>query len=277
MAEKTKVSPNGEKAAQDEKLDLPMVKLILQRLVQMMEASTPETKAKDKTEAKEETKEETKEKELEKSASVIDYLISVIHREFTMAADFMYGDGLYNQDERISLSAAIGAALDTFNDFIDAHLPQLRSMIRQDYYVTTKSEIVPFEATVEVAKSDEEERITYGVAYPVMPDNWVDTQNHHMNEVEVKRMAYRYMMDSQRYDLHHQITDVRKDQAIIVESYLAPIDLDWPLPDGSTKHITKGSWIVATHYPDPEIWSKVKNGEFQAYSIRGHGKLTRKS
>lgn len=45
---------------------------------------------------------------------LIDYLEACIHQAFTMDADHMLQEGLISREERISLSSAIGNALDTF-------------------------------------------------------------------------------------------------------------------------------------------------------------------
>ena len=63
-------------------------------------------------------------------ATVIDHLISIIHRSFTDEADYLVGSGArLDQEERIFLSHAIGAALDAFNAVIDTERPQLRDRL----------------------------------------------------------------------------------------------------------------------------------------------------
>ena len=113
-------------------------------------------------------------------------------------------------------------------------------------------------------------QVAYSVAYPVFPPGEADADADMMTASEVEKMAHLWMADSQRYDLQHQVLDIPKSEAVIVESYLAPIDFDWPLADGTTKHITKGSWIVATKF-GPQLWPAVESGEIAAYSIRGKG------
>jgi hypothetical protein len=54
-------------------------------------------------------------------------LISRIHKAFTQAADDICGLGYLSQEERISLSHAIGEALGTFNETIDKDQPNLLS------------------------------------------------------------------------------------------------------------------------------------------------------
>ncbi len=147
-----------------------------------------------------------------------------------------------------------------------------RMMTQAGIESNLNKEDVNIEATVEVLKSDDELRVSYGVAYPMFPPGVVDSQRDFMSESAIRDTAWRYLSNSARYDMHHTKLDVAKSEAVVVESYLAPIDFDWPKPDGTVKHIVKGSWIVATHYPDPDVWARVRKGEFGAYSIRGKGK-----
>jgi hypothetical protein len=102
----------------------------------------------------------------------------------------------------------------------------------------------------------DEERVAYAIAYPVMPEGWSDSQHDRMDASEIRKAAHRWMQESKHYDIQHTILDVPAEEATVVESFLAPMDMDWPLPDGTTKHINKGSWIVATKF-GPTLWAKV--------------------
>jgi len=123
-----------------------------------------------------------------------------------------------------------------------------------------------------VIKADEEQRTLTAIVYPAMPVGWNDTQGDWISEENIRTMAWEFMKKSQRYDLHHKVLDVSKDQAVVVESWIAPVDLQLPQSDGTTYSVTKGSWIVTTHFPDEAMWERVKKGEFGGYSIRGKGK-----
>jgi len=213
--------------------------------------------------------------EVAKQLNVIDRLISTIHREFTVQADFMYGDGVYGQEERKTLSHAIGVALDAFNEIIDAQLPHLRHVnpaTNVDVMPTFKADIVSVGKNMDGL---DEERVAYAIAYPVMPEGWSDSQHDRMDASEIRKAAHRWMQESKHYDIQHTILDVPAEEATVVESFLAPMDMDWPLPDGTTKHINKGSWIVATKF-GPTLWAKVKSGFINAYSIRGYGVRTKR-
>lgn len=53
------------------------------------------------------------------------WMESRIHLGFTVVADEMFGDGRLTREERIALSAGIGAALDAFTTSVEASAPQL--------------------------------------------------------------------------------------------------------------------------------------------------------
>lgn len=63
--------------------------------------------------------------ELREGRSIGAWLESRIHLMFTQFADDMYGCGQLNRDERITLSSAIGNALDTFTSAVEQNAPQL--------------------------------------------------------------------------------------------------------------------------------------------------------
>jgi hypothetical protein len=62
---------------------------------------------------------------IREAGSVGAWFEALIHREFTAEADDQYGWGRLNRDERITLSAAIGDALDAFTTRLRADAPQL--------------------------------------------------------------------------------------------------------------------------------------------------------
>jgi hypothetical protein len=62
---------------------------------------------------------------IREAGSVGAWFEAMIHREFTEQADGQYGWGQLNRDERISLSAAIGDALDAFVSRLQQSAPQL--------------------------------------------------------------------------------------------------------------------------------------------------------
>lgn len=62
---------------------------------------------------------------LQEARNVGEWLESRLHLMFTQIADEMFGDGKLARDERITLSSAIGSALDAFRAKIESAAPQL--------------------------------------------------------------------------------------------------------------------------------------------------------
>jgi len=110
-------------------------------------------------------------------------------------------------------------------------------------------------------------RIAYGVVYPVFPPGEADTQSHRMSPEEIEKMAHGFMQNSRAYDIQHREFGIPPADAVVVESYIAPVDFDM-----AGTHISKGSWIVATKF-SPTMWDRIISRELRAYSIRGKGKL----
>jgi len=62
---------------------------------------------------------------IREARNVGQWMESRIHLAFTVTADEMFGDGRLTREERIALSAAIGAGLDAFTASVEASAPQL--------------------------------------------------------------------------------------------------------------------------------------------------------
>lgn len=127
-------------------------------------------------------------------------------------------------------------------------------------------------AKADIFKSDKPKQIVYGVTYPMFDDDKFDSQNDRMTEDEIEKMAHKYMIDSQNYDIQHSIFNIPREHARVVESYIAPVDMVLEI-NGKEKTIRKGSWVMATKLSD-ELWKLAESGKLNAYSIYGKGKRT---
>ncbi len=143
-----------------------------------------------------------------------------------------------------------------------------RKLARMMAQAGIKSELNKDDVDIEadILKADNEQRIAWGVAYPCQPLGWKDTQSDWADETQIAKMAWNFMRNSRRYDVQHQRA-ATPDEAVVVESYLAPVDFTL-----GEHTVTKGSWVVATHFPNEASWQLVKSGQVKAYSIRGKGK-----
>lgn len=129
---------------------------------------------------------------------------------------------------------------------------------------------VSFSITVELLKSaNDADRIAYGVVYPCYAPGEGDKEGDRMSAEEIAKAAHGFMEHSQGYDVNHRVFNIAKSDAQVVESYIAPVDMELPGANG-VKHITKGSWVVATRF-SPTFWGSVAKGDINAYSICGYG------
>jgi len=141
------------------------------------------------------------------------------------------------------------------------------SSLNKDFSLDKLAQREDVEITAEIIKSDDEKRLAYGVSYPAKPSTWSDTQGDWVSESEIESMAHRWLAKSQQYDIQHQVFGLAREDAVVVESYIAPTDFSI-----NDKIVTKGSWVVVTHFPNPDIWQQVKAQNINAYSIRGKAK-----
>jgi len=119
------------------------------------------------------------------------------------------------------------------------------------------------EFTAEIVAKADDRHLAYAVVYT---PGVVDTQQDFILSTQVEAMAHRWLLKSRRYDFQHK-SELPSDAAVPVESYIAPTDFTL-----GSKLVKQGSWVVVSYIPDDELWSLVKNGTINAYSIRGRGK-----
>jgi hypothetical protein len=125
------------------------------------------------------------------------------------------------------------------------------------------------EWSVEIFAKSQEKQLIYGVVYS---PNQVDTQSDFADTEETEAMAHSYLERHLKNiipanDLNHK-EDLPLEKVCPVESYVAPIDI----PISDTRTITKGSWVLVSKVYDPFIWSEVKKGNLNAYSMKGKGR-----
>lgn len=117
---------------------------------------------------------------------------------------------------------------------------------------------------IQVLKKDEAKRLIYGI---VLRPEVADAHNDIMTPSEIEKSAHDYLMFYGYAGVDH--TD--EAMAKIVESYIAPVDL--VLNDRVVK---KGSWLIAMKVFDDDLWIKVKQGDYNAFSAGGYAKRQNK-
>lgn len=118
---------------------------------------------------------------------------------------------------------------------------------------------------VAVAKSanGEEERFVYGEV--LIPD-FTDTQGTTISPELVRQTSHEYMANFQQIGLQHRRMVTGK--AVILESYLAPVDFEL-----AGSRIAKGTWMMGVRVLDDRLWGMIKAGELTGFSIGGWGKV----
>ncbi len=110
-------------------------------------------------------------------------------------------------------------------------------------------------AFMELKKFDDEKQIVYGEVYA--PSTLPDSQGDVMSSDAIERMAHRFLAEMRvdQIDVNH---DHVPCGAIVVESFVAR--------KGDSDFIP-GSWVVAVHVPDVELWIRIKKGDLNGFSM----------
>lgn len=125
-----------------------------------------------------------------------------------------------------------------------------------------------FSMTIDISKSDDEAQIVYGVA--MEPDTPDGSEHEDMiSAEEIEKTAHRFMAEYGEQEaemgLEHAFV-VNRKSVRVVESFIAPADFKL-----NKKKVKKGSWVVAAHVADDELWKAVTDGQFTGFSIGGKG------
>lgn len=142
-----------------------------------------------------------------------------------------------------------------------------RKLARLAKKVARKDDIAPKIAPSEplhmqLIKTEEEQQVVLGV---VIEPEVEDTDGNWTDATEIEKTAYDFMIHSQQMGVEHFF---KADEAVIVESYLAPVD--FTLGD---ENVTKGSWVLGVKVLDETQWEMVKSGEFNGFSFGGSAKI----
>jgi Putative phage serine protease XkdF/2'-5' RNA ligase superfamily len=120
---------------------------------------------------------------------------------------------------------------------------------------------------VGILKADDEQQIVYGI---VLQPDIPDSQGDICTPAEIEKAAHHFLYNRVPLGLQHAM--LAPDDVRPVESYLAPVDFTIDTPRGP-ETVRKGSWIVAAHIPDPQLWQLAKS-EFTGWSVAGTGRRT---
>ena len=90
---------------------------------------------------------------------------------------------------------------------------------------------------------------------PVLVPDEVDQQNDRVSKAEIRRAAYRYLIESRRLSLLHKRA-LGEDEAVVVESHVAK----------------NGNWVITVAVGDPDVQRAVADGKLRGFSIGGAGR-----
>lgn len=110
-------------------------------------------------------------------------------------------------------------------------------------------------------KADKDEQIVMGVVYE--PDE-TDSQGDTANEKEIRKAAYQFMEEVQKFKVMHKGNKVKVK---VLESYVSPAD--FTIEEQSIK---KGSWLLTVRVLDKKIWKAIKDGKLTGFSMAGYAK-----
>lgn len=117
---------------------------------------------------------------------------------------------------------------------------------------------------VEIVKTDDDKQIVTGVVLqPEIPDSDKDV----VSESDIEEAMYKFMESPAQFDVGHDLNVVNPKDIILVENYLAPVDIAFKKGKKETK-IKKGSWIMGVKLSDG-LWKDVKSGKINGFSPWG--------
>lgn len=126
--------------------------------------------------------------------------------------------------------------------------------------VIRKEERAEVEFQVPIAKIDDEKRKVYGI---VLEPDEIDTQGDTITMEEIEKAAEGFMQKARRIGLRHR--KLAKG-VTLTDSYVTQGDTVL----GKTK-LKKGTWIIGVKIENDAIWSGVKSGEYNGFSVGGMG------
>lgn len=117
-----------------------------------------------------------------------------------------------------------------------------------------------------------EERFVFGIVLepndgkdgaPLDPD----TQSDIYSAEAVRDAAHKFMERYGNTGVMH--SEIANDRIKILESYVAPQELQITGPGGGVTKIRKGTWLLAVRVLCDKLWAKIKAGELTGFSIGG--------
>lgn len=118
-----------------------------------------------------------------------------------------------------------------------------------------------------IAKADDDPEDSVRVIGIVAKPEDPDTEGTVISVSEIERANFGFMKDFGTMGFMHQ-KDV-SSKVKIIQNVIAPIDFEYPLPDGSTKSIKAGTWYQELFTDDPDLVERIRGGQITGLSLGG--------
>ncbi|MFH1230012.1 MAG: XkdF-like putative serine protease domain-containing protein [Planctomycetota bacterium] len=137
--------------------------------------------------------------------------------------------------------------------------PAMKAYKSEELATLFPDDFLVMKREIAILKRDDEKQIVYGIVYE--PDT-VDAHGDYTDAEEIERVCHDFLEEYQNISFMHQEL-INKDVRI-AECYIAPVDF----PMGQ-RQVKKGSWVMATHILNSQLWGLVKEGKITGYSMEG--------
>ena len=149
---------------------------------------------------------------------------------------------------------------------------QLLSEIKDNTDIPSNLEKSTENVSEVIMKSvNEESRLALFVALPIK-DEALDEYDLHQDsysEDEVRKAMLSYNEHCMKAGVYHLY---ETQDAVVTQSYLAPIDMNIEDANGDERVIKAGSWLQEWFFPETDVgevlWNKVKDGELTGISVQ---------
>jgi hypothetical protein len=128
------------------------------------------------------------------------------------------------------------------------------------------NETAEWRADVEIRKTDEDDHLVFGWLSVSQDENGNLIVDHHGDIItpdELEQAAYDFVLYSRQAGEMHETIGVGR----LVESMVFTKDKQAAL--GIPSGTVPVGWWVGFKIDDPDVWAKVKSGEYAAFSIGG--------
>lgn len=132
----------------------------------------------------------------------------------------------------------------------------------------SREPVEPAAPDVQFLKADGARQIVWGI---VLEPEIEDAHGDLVSAADVELAAHRFLYQRCPIALQHVVG--APDSVRPVESYVVPVDVTVQTPRGP-ELVRAGSWVLAVHIPDSELWALVESEGFTGWSIAGWGKKT---